>query len=58
MPNPKRIGILFPIHRNSDELKEKADFHMRIKEVHLATCQLPDPVIFGSRTIGKPIQWN
>lgn len=58
MPKPKKIGILFPIHRYSNELKGKSDFHMQIKEIHLASCQLPDPVIFESQVISNPTQWD
>jgi len=57
MPIFKRIGILFPIKRDSIELKNEADFIMRIKKKHLKGCQLPDEIIVGVKKINRPKEW-
>jgi len=44
----KQIGIIIPIGRSAEELKNICDFYMRIKEKHLATSLLPDPVKLSS----------
>ncbi len=53
---PKEIGILLPIGRNSNELRNESDFCMRIKEKHLRSCQFEDPI--PGANIVKPSEWH
>jgi uncharacterized LabA/DUF88 family protein len=40
----KRMGVVVPIGRQSEDLKCECDFHFRMKERHLQRCQLPEVV--------------
>ena len=54
----KRIGIVIPIGRRAEELKNVSDFYHKIKEKHLSSCQFPDKIeISGSQFILKPPSW-
>ncbi len=54
----KNIHFIFPPGRNSDELKNKADLHSKIKERHLSSCQFPEKVTTGAGvSISKPSKW-
>ena len=55
----KQIGIIIPIGRRAEELKQVTDFHMRIKEKHLQTSQFPNNVHIGNGvSIQRPSSWN
>jgi uncharacterized LabA/DUF88 family protein len=55
----KQIGIIIPIRRRAEELKQVADYHMKIKEKHLKTCQFPDNVHIGNGVnVQKPSSWH
>lgn len=54
----KRIGIVIPIHRTAIELQNIADFHMKIKEKHLASCILPEEIEINGRKITRPPTWR
>jgi len=43
----KTIGVLLPMGQRSESLKRAADFHMKIKQKHIQSCRLPDPVSLG-----------
>ncbi len=56
-PN-KKIGVIFPIRRFSDELRKAVDFTMRTKIKQLATSQLPSPMVVpGGTTLTRPQNW-
>ncbi|MBU0503368.1 MAG: NYN domain-containing protein [Candidatus Omnitrophota bacterium] len=55
----KKVGIIIPIARRAEELKQAADFHMKIKEKHLMSCQFEDMVIIDKNTkLTRPITWK
>ncbi len=56
----KRVGILIPIGSSGKtrELQIESDFYYKIKEKHLATCQLPDEIKIGTDTIARPDEWK
>ncbi|MBI4835302.1 MAG: NYN domain-containing protein [Planctomycetes bacterium] len=55
----KRIGVVIPIGRRAEELKQVADFHMKIKTKHLATCQFDDVIkVDNSLTLNRPSSWK
>jgi len=54
----KQIGIVIPIGRRAEELKAVTDFHRKIKEKHLRTCQFRDEIdVAGGRKIVRPGAW-
>jgi uncharacterized LabA/DUF88 family protein len=56
----KEIGLVTPIGRSSKELINICDFHMKMKEKHLNTCQFPDEIIIDSDkkiTLQRPSTW-
>ena len=54
----KKVGILIPIGRRAEELKQHCDFHIKIREKNLARCVFPDTVILSDGTrIAKPPTW-
>lgn len=57
-PN-KKIGIIMPPDRHTQELKDNSDFYMRIKEIQLKTSQFPDPITDeqGNPILQKPAEW-
>ncbi len=54
----KKIGIAIPIHRTANELQTIADFYMKIKEKHLASCILPEEIEINGRKITRPPTWR
>jgi uncharacterized LabA/DUF88 family protein len=54
----KQIGIIIPIYRPAELLKQTCDFHMKIKEKHLKNSMLPDiiPLNDGKKLI-RPKTW-
>ena len=52
----KQIGVVLPIGRASEDFKQTADFHYKMKEKHLMTSRFDDTVILadGSRLICPP----
>jgi uncharacterized LabA/DUF88 family protein len=55
----KRIGIVVPIGRRAEELKQVVDFHMKLKEKHLASSQFEDAVnIDGDIKLIRPATWK
>jgi uncharacterized LabA/DUF88 family protein len=41
----KKIGLVIPIGRHTEELKNVCDFHMKMKEKHLFNSQFPEEII-------------
>ena len=55
----KQIGVVIPIGRRAELLKQEADFHMKMKEHHLSTCQFPDQIRLASgATLTRPPSWH
>jgi uncharacterized LabA/DUF88 family protein len=55
----KKIGIAIPIGRRAEELKQVVDFHMKLKEKHLATSQFEDEIIIdGGAKLSRPSTWK
>jgi uncharacterized LabA/DUF88 family protein len=44
----KKVGVIIPIGRSSEELKNVCDFHIRMKEMHLRTCRFDDNIDLGN----------
>ena len=54
----KRLCVIIPIGRTAEELKQAADFHMKIKEKHLATSQLQSIIqITEELKLTRPSNW-
>jgi uncharacterized LabA/DUF88 family protein len=57
-PN-KQIGVIIPIGRRAELLKQVTHFHMKMKEQHLASCQFPDKIELSSKTtLVRPPAWR
>lgn len=55
----KRIGIVIPIGRRAEELKQTVDFHMKLKEKHLKTCQFDDVIVIDKKQkLIRPSSWG
>ena len=55
----KQVGIIIPIGRRAEELKQTVDFHMKLKEKHLSSCQFDDVVeIDGNVRLTRPPSWR
>lgn len=55
----KRIGVAIPPGRQAEALKHATDFHIKLKEHHLRTCQFPDVVsIEDGRQLERPPSWR
>jgi uncharacterized LabA/DUF88 family protein len=54
----KTVGVIIPIGRRAEALKQAAHFHMKMKQRHLETCQLPDRVELDGKTIMRPDRWK
>lgn len=55
----KKVGIVIPIGGRAEILKQNADFHMKMKEKHLMTSQLPRDVDIGNSVIiSSPQDWQ
>ena len=55
----KQIGVVIPIGRKSESLKNVCDFHMKMKEKHLISSLFPDEIDLGSGVkLIRPISWK
>ena len=55
----KQIGVVLPIGRASEELKENADFHYRMKEKHLASSRFADTIALpDGSSLTCPSAWR
>jgi uncharacterized LabA/DUF88 family protein len=54
----KEIGVMFPIGRNSFELRSAADFTRKMKAKHLDSCQFPQKLQVGKKVIMCPENWK
>jgi len=54
----KRLGFLLPPGRRAKAIVEAADFHIKLKERHFASCQLPDRIALRDGVeILRPGEW-
>ena len=57
----KQIGLVIPIGRSAEELKNACDFHIKLKEKHLRTCQFPNEIVLDpikNITLKRPPSWT
>ena len=57
----KRIGLVIPIGRSAEEMKNACDFHMKMKEKHLRNSQFPDSIVIDAAkniTLDRPATWK
>ncbi len=54
----KQIGLVIPIGRRSEDLKQQVDFHHKMREHHLTKSLFPDPLNLPDGTsLNKPPTW-
>jgi uncharacterized LabA/DUF88 family protein len=57
-PN-KQVGVIIPIGRSAELLKQTCDFYMRMKEKHLKASLLPDVINLGNnKKLERPQRWK
>ena len=55
----KQIGVVLPIGRASEDFKQTADFHYKMKEMHLKTSRFDDAVVLSDGTrLSCPPNWK
>ena len=55
----KPVGVVIPIGRRAEELKQACDSHFKMKERHLAKSQLPEMVDGGALgDLNRPTSWR
>jgi len=57
----KKIGLVIPIGRTAEEMKQACDFHMKMKEMHLASSQFPDSIVLDpikNIFLTRPPNWK
>lgn len=54
----KRVVIISPRGRRSDELAASGSAHLHIRRAILNQCQLPEVVEGASWTYERPVEWN
>ncbi|MEA3346534.1 MAG: NYN domain-containing protein [Candidatus Auribacterota bacterium] len=55
----KQLGIAIPIGRRAEELKQVTDFHRKVKQKHLQTCQFDDAItIDDNNVLQRPATWS
>jgi len=55
----KKFGLIIPIFRRSEDLKNSVHFHQKMKQKHLVSSQFADPVTLPDKTqIYRPPSWK
>jgi uncharacterized LabA/DUF88 family protein len=57
----KEIGLVIPIGRRSEELKQECDFHMKMKQKHLTASQFPPTIVIDPAkniVLHRPPTWT
>jgi len=57
----KRIGLVIPIGRHAEEMKNVCDFYMKMKQKHLMNSQFPDSITIDAAkniTLNRPATWK
>ena len=53
----KLVGVMFPIRRTSFDLRQYADFRLKMTEKLLKECQFPDKIILPDLILRRPEDW-
>lgn len=54
----KRFGVVIPIGRRAEELKQRTDLHRKMKRKHLESSRLPDIIDLGEgKVLRCPSNW-
>jgi len=55
----KEVGVVIPIGRSSEQMKQVCSFHMKMKEKHLKTSMFPEKIDLGhGRILHRPSSWS
>lgn len=55
----KKIGVIIPIGRSAEQLKQTCDFYMKMKEKHLKASMLSDVINLGDgKKLERPQRWR
>ncbi len=55
----KQIGVVIPIGRASEDMKNQADFYYKMKEKHLVSSRYPDTITLrDGSTLACPANWK
>lgn len=55
----KKVGVILPISRASEDLKKQVDFHHKMRRYHLESSRFPDKVsLSDSLSIECPAAWR
>lgn len=55
----KQIGVVIPIGKRSEDFRNEADFHYKMKEKHLVSSMLADPLTLkDGSTLSCPANWK
>ena len=55
----KQIGIAIPIGRRAEELKQVTDFHRKVRQQHLQTCQFDNTITIDANNVLQcPATWS
>lgn len=57
----KQIGLVIPIGRSAEEMKNVCDFYMKMKQKHLRNSQFPDSIVIDAAkniSIDRPATWK
>jgi len=54
----KKVGVVIPIGRRAEELKLVTDFHKKVKQKHLQTCQFDDTITIDDTVLQRPASWR
>jgi uncharacterized LabA/DUF88 family protein len=54
----KKVGVMFPIGRNNNDLKREADFRIKMPQRLLEASQFPEKIKIGNNLIQRPDSWR
>ncbi|MHC4290471.1 MAG: NYN domain-containing protein [Planctomycetota bacterium] len=54
----KQVGVMFPIDSNCFDLRQEADFRLKMSQKRLQTSQFPDEITVGKTIIKRPDSWK
>lgn len=54
----KQVGVMFPIRRTSFDLRQYADFRLKMPEILLKKCQFPDKIELPDEILQRPDSWQ
>jgi len=54
----KRVGVAIPIGRKAEDVKNVANFYLKLKEKHFRTSMFPDEIDLGNgHKVKRPTKW-